>query len=242
MTRMLPGRVITTIARRDGAQCAFAGARPRRCSRGCREPTAPSPSPSTAPPTGGRPSVPRASARSASSGTIGAGLDDYVRRPFIQLGARDDAAAGAHRRPVGVARFSGAGLHGVPEDAGRRRVPGDHRPARARDHGSHLRGRRRPFPEPSAGNLRRGPWRRATARGSAPRALPGFVRRARDPRRATSKRWRSYFYFGLPKYLSNCLCTSASMVGLSSDSMNPSSQSRRTVSLPTWSAPLRPGA
>ena len=48
-------------------------------------------------------------------------------------------------------------------------------------------------------------------------------------------------YFVLPKYLSNCLCTSASMLGFNSDSMKPSSQSRRTASLPTWSAPVSPG-
>ena len=143
MTRMLPGRVITTIARGDGAQCAFAGARPRRSFRGCREPTASLPSPSIAPPTGGLPERAARERQIGLIGKIGAGLDDYVGEPFIQSALAMMRQPGPHRGPVGAARFPGAGIPGVPEDAGRRRVPGDHRPARARAHGRHLRGRRR---------------------------------------------------------------------------------------------------
>ena len=54
-------------------------------------------------------------------GQIGAGLDDVRGEAVDPLGARDDAAPGAPRRSRRAARFSGAGLPGVPEDAGRRR-------------------------------------------------------------------------------------------------------------------------
>ena len=67
------------------------------------------------------------------------------------VGARDDAAAGAHRRTVGAARLPGARIQGVSADGRREGVPGHHRPARARAHGCHFRWRRRPFSGPVGG-------------------------------------------------------------------------------------------
>ncbi len=142
------------------------------------------------------------------------------------VGARDDAAPGKHRRPVRAARFSGAGLPRVPQD-GRRRASSWRRStgASASSWPRSTRARTRPFAEPVLPEAPTPDAGRAARRGAGrPKVLP-----------------TSRLTFVLPKYLSNCLCTSASMVGFSSDSMNPSSQSRRTASLPTWSAPLRPG-
>ena len=121
MTRILPGRLITTIAQATEFNAlsqeldqALLARLPRADGTLHRRRIL------RRLPVASRPRR-RANARSASSAKSAPVSTHYVRRPFIRVGAHDDAAAGAHRGSRGAAGFSGAGSQGVPEDARRRR-------------------------------------------------------------------------------------------------------------------------